>query len=150
MNKRDIAIGVVILFVLTGLIYYWRKPANEDLKVPQTLSVQDDIEDKFNISIPDEVDKAELIDVSGGNAYGIATREYINNKYVHTVLADLPELDSGNYEAELEKDGDTIKTGTLRLAKGGYLLEYESDLNLDDYKLVKVKSDDKIILQGSF
>jgi hypothetical protein len=151
MNRRDLIVGVVILAILAGFIYYWKKPTlDEQLKVPQTLSVQDQIEDKFNLSIPDNVDKAELNDVSGGNASAIATREYSDGKFTATILADLPDPESGFYTSELAKDNETIATGSLILAKGGYLLEYQSSQDLSDFSTVRVKLNDKIILEGSF
>ena len=151
MNRRDIIVGLVILAGLAGLIYYWRQPAqDEDLQVPQTLSVEDEIEDMFNLQIPEDVDKAELSDKTGGDASAIATREFVNDKFTHTVLADLPDPEAGSYVAELAKDDEIVITGTLRTAKGGYLLEFQSDQDLNDYKTVRVKLGEEVVLEGSF
>jgi hypothetical protein len=151
MNRRDIIVGVVVLVGLAGLIYYWRKPPIEDeLQVPQTLSVEDEIEGMFNLQIPEDVDRAELSDKTGGDASGIATREQFNGKYTHTVLADLPDPQVGSYTAELVKDDNVMTTGTLRTAKGGYLLEFQSEEDLSEYNTVRVKLGEEVVLEGSF
>jgi hypothetical protein len=151
MNRRDIIVGLVILVGLAALIYYWRRPVvDEELQVPQTLSVEDEIEDMFSLQIPEDVDKAELLDKIGGDASAIATREFVDNKFTHTVLADLPDLEIGSYVAELVKDDEVLETGVLRAAKGGYILEYQSDKDLSEYKTVRVKLGDETVLEGSF
>lgn len=165
MNRRDIVIGLVILAALAGFIYFRsRQPTPEDLQVPQTLSVEEEIEEAFKVEIPEDVDKAELKDVVGGDASGIATRKFEGGKFTHTVLADLPDPEPGIfYEGWLVrgKEGDEdfhlISTGRMRTAKGGYLLEFESSTDYTDHKNVvitqeKVADDipEEHILEGEF
>lgn len=148
MNRRDIVIGVVILAALSAVVYFWRKPTiDEELKVPQTLSVEDAIEDAFNIEIPEDVEKTEMVDISGGDASAIATRKFENGRFELNILADLPDA---SYAAEIEKDGETMSIGSLRIAKGGYLLEYRGNRDLSDYSTVRVTSGGEIILEGGF
>jgi len=158
MNKKDIVIGFVVLGLLAVLIYRLQTPEfNEELQVPQTLSVEDTIEEKFNLNIPEDVDKAELKDVSGGDASAIATRKFLpaqageNGQFTHTILADLPDLEAGkNYEGRLIQNDNEINTGALRVAKGGYLLEYKSDQDFSTYNKVKIILDGQIVLEGDF
>lgn len=163
MNRRDIVIGIVILAALVGLIYI-RQKRQEEQNVPETLSIQDKIEDTFNLQIPEDVEKAELSDIGGGDASGIATRKYEEDKFSHTVLADLPDPEAGAHYGswlvkgeEGEDDYSLIFTGRLRTAKGGYLLEFESGIDYSDHDQVLVTQEkvadnvpEKRILQGEF
>lgn len=165
MNKRDIVIGVLILLLLSGVIF-WRQRSKptEERKVPDTLSLEEELEEKFRLEIPEDVDKAQLKDVSGGNSSGIATRKFQEGKFTHTLLADLPEPEQGAfYEGWLlrgeegSENFSIVSTGRLRLAKGGYLLEFESTTDYSDFDKVLVslekiadKNPEKHILEGSF
>ena len=157
MKRRDIVIGFLVLVVLAGVVYWVRKPK----VVPQVESqpsVEQKIEDSFKLQIPEDVDKSELSDVSGGSSSGIATRKFENGKFSHSVLADLPDPESGKfYQGWLVKGDDMVSTGRLNVAKGGYLLEFESVTDYSDHKGILVtleeKSDntpEKHILEGSF
>jgi hypothetical protein len=164
MNRRDIVIGLIILAGLTALIYYWQRPSSEELQIPQTLSVEDTIEEMFNVEIPEDVEKAEMRDVSGGDASAVATRKYEEGKFTHSVLADLadPEPDTF-YQGWLQRDEEgsesysLISTGRLRTAKGGYLLEFESAADFSDHGKVMISSEkvddgqmEEKVLEGSF
>src|SRR3989344_1302747 len=98
MNRRDIVIGAVVLLAIAGLIY-WRQVSKKvsTQTVPETLSVEDKIEDKFKYQIPDDVEKAELKDITGGDASAISTRKFENNKFTSTILADLPDPVPGSF-----------------------------------------------------
>ena len=168
MQKRDLLIGAIILVIIGAIIYWANRPSSKKSKQQATpaptASVQEVIENQFKIQIPETAEKAELKDVAGGSASGIATREFKNGKFSHTVLADLPDPKAGEfYQGWLVKgkEGDVdfsfISTGRLRLAKGGYLLEFSSAKDYSDYKNVAVtletKADNKMetrILDGSF
>jgi len=165
MNRRDIVIGFVILVLLGGVIY-WRQRTQtaQEIKTPETLSLEQQLEDRFNVEIPEGVDKAELKDVSGSSGSGIATRKFENGKFTHSILADLPDLASGMfYEGWLVR-GDqgsenfsSLSTGKMKLAKGGWTLEFTSSRNLSDHNKVVVtleksndKKPEKHILEGGF
>lgn len=163
MKRKDIVIGLLILAVLAGIIFWFRKP-KEEFKVPEIPSVEEKMEEFFNVEIPEDVEKAQLKDVMGGDALGIATRRYENGAFVHVVLADLPDLEEGFfYEGWLVKgkegddDFDYISTGKMRLAKGGYLIEFESSTDYLNYQEVVItleKTEDnnpeKHVLKGAF
>ncbi|MFC1710338.1 anti-sigma factor [Patescibacteria group bacterium] len=157
MNRRDIVIGLIILAVVAGIIYWVRRPKPE-LEIPES-TVEETIEESFKIDIPDDVEKAELKDIAGKIATGIATRKFIDGKFTHTALVDLPDPAEGYfYEGWLAKeDGELVSTGKLRVAKGGYLLEFSSDVDYSDYSGVVItlesKDDGKPeehVLEGSF
>lgn len=158
VNRRDIVIGLVILAILAAVVYWVRRP-RPSLQVPQSSpSVEEKIEEAFNLEIPEDVDKADLRDVSGGDSSGIATRKFEAGKFTHTVLADLPAPAPGTfYEGWLVKGTSFFSTGKMRIAKGGYLLEFKSSVDYSDYNKVVItleKVDDKKpethILEGSF
>lgn len=159
MERRDIVIGLIILAALAGFIYFRsRQVAPEELQVPQTLSIEDQLEQAFDFDIPEDVEKAELKDVTGGNATGIATRKFDAGRFTHTVLADLPEPESGTfYEGWLVLEDSVISTGRFRMAKGGYLLEFQSGTDYSSYDRVVVTHErvadsvpEEHILEGSF
>jgi hypothetical protein len=165
MKKADIVIGLVILAILAGIIFWVRRP-KEELQVPEntTDNVEEKMESFFNIEIPEDAEKAQLKDVTGGNASGIATRDQGNGTFVHVVLADLPDPEEGFfYEGWLvrgktgDENFDFISTGKMTMAKGGYLLEFESQDDLSEYTGVVITLEEvedanpeKHILEGSF
>ena len=160
MKKRDIVIGLVVLFLLAGVIY-WRqriKTPDEEIKIPQTLSTEDKIEEKFRVQIPEGVDKAELKDVTGGTASGITTRKFEASTFELGILADLPTPEVGKfYQGWARKDDEFLALGELRIAKGGYLLDFKSGTDYSDYNKIVVSLEksltekpDKTILEGSF
>jgi DNA-directed RNA polymerase subunit K/omega len=165
MNRRDIVIGLIILAALAGFIYFRsRQPTPEELQAPQTLSIEEELEEAFKVEIPEDVEKAELEDVTGADATGIATRKFEDGRFTHTVLADLPDAEPGTfYEGWLvrgnpgDEEFHLISTGRMRIAKGGYLLEFESSTDYTDHKNVVITLEEiadnipeKHILEGSF
>ena len=165
MNRRDIVIGFVILAALAGFIFFRAKrETSPELIVPQTLSVEDKLEEAFNLQLPEDVEKVELNDVSGGDGSGIATRKFENGRFTHTVLADLPDPAAGSfYEGWLVRGNPQdanfafISTGKMKLAKGGYLLEFQSATDFSEYNQVIVTKEivadstpETHILEGSF
>jgi len=165
MNRRDIVIGAVVLLAVAGLIY-WRQVSRktEQQTVPETLSVEDKIEDKFKYQIPDDVEKAELKDVAGGDASAISTRKFENNKFTSAVLADLPDPATGSFyqgwlvKGEEGKEGyAVVSLGRLQVAKGGWMVDFSTATNYSDYDKVLItlektfdKTPETKILEGSF
>ena len=140
MKTRDIAVGLVILVILIGGVLIIKK----SLSVPQTLTTQEKIEKTFNgLKIPNDAERIDLTDVSGGESFGIATNTEI--------LANLPDLSSGQvYQAWLLNDqGKKILLGSLKNAKGGYIIEYNSS-KYPTYTKIVVSLGSKNILEGSF
>lgn len=152
-RRKDILVGFVILIVLAGIVYFFnlrksslRVPENENPTIEQ---VEGTIESKFKINVPDNIEKTQLVDVSGGDGSGIATRDEI--------LVDLPDPEEGRfYQAWLEKDGKLVSLGKMIVGKGGFLITY-SGSNYPSYNKVVVSLekvfDSKMeskVLEGSF
>lgn len=137
MKLRDIVIGVVVVILLVVLVSWYRKTRiekSQDLVV-ETPTLEEKVSRSFNgFTIPDDVAKIELKDVTGGDSFGIATE--------NMVLADLPEVPKGKY---YQVWVDDKWVGNMRVAKGGYL--YEGDVKGGK---LSVRLDDKILLEGSF
>ena len=165
MKTRDIVIGVVILLVLAGVIYYRQKQKNlPETTVPEAVSVEKQMEDKFHVQIPDDVSKPELKDQTGGNSTGIATENVVNGKYQASILADLPEPTAGKfYQGWVEKgtkgnsDYSLVSLGKLKSAKGGWMIDFESSKDYSDHKTFIVTMESKFdstpettVLQGNF
>ena len=159
MRKKDIVIGFIVLMVLALVFFFLRRP--EELSITDLERLQEkesQIEDRFNIDIPDELEKATLEDVSGGISEGIATRDYKNGKFMHTALADLPDLGVGEfYQGWLVKDDQYISTGKMKIAKGGYILDFESSIDYSAYNKVLITQErtfdltpEITVLEGAF
>jgi hypothetical protein len=160
MNRRDIVIGIIILAILAGVIYWFRRPQEPSIELPEQ-TTEEKIEEKFKTQIPEGVEKADLTDVSGGNATGLAYRQIVNGVFSLSILADLPDPPSGEfYQGWLVKtNGEEVmfSLGKFRIAKGGFLLDFSSATDYSDYKTVVV-SQEKVfdnnletrILEGSF
>lgn len=164
-STRDILIGIAILVIVLGGIYLLRRPRNTVTPTPTPISnFEEKIENQFNVTIPDDVEKADLKDSSGGDASGVATRKVESGTFIHTVLADLPDPQPGYFYQgwlvrgkEGEANYSIITTGRMRLAKGGYLLEFESSTDYSDYKTVYItlervndRNPEKRVLEASF
>lgn len=151
INKRDVLVGLLILIVLGVVIYMFARPnvPKTALTIPTPRPIEV-IEDKFNLQIPDNVEKTELNDVSGGTGSGIATR--------NEILVDLPDPETGKfYQAWVEDtNGNQISLGKLTMAKGGWLINYNSALYPGYNKVIvslEIGFDKKIetkVLEGSF
>lgn len=149
IQKRDVIVGAVILACLVVAILLLVKPNKKTSITLPTPRPEQRVEDRFNLDIPDNVEKTDLVDVSGGTGGGIATRSEI--------LVDLADPEAGKfYQAWLEKDGKSVSLGKLRMAKGGWLIEYNS-ANYPGYNKVVVSLESKFdstmetkVLEGSF
>jgi hypothetical protein len=165
---RNILIGLIVVALVAGGFYLLKGRASKNQLQEETPSVasttESKIKNRFMLEIPDDVEKAELKDVSGGESYGVATRKFESGVFTHTVLADLSTPESGFfYEGWLvrgkqgDADFDFFSTGKMRIAKGGYLLEFSANIDYPEYKGVVItleKTEDKKpethILEGSF
>ena len=153
MGRREIFAGLFVILVILGVVFGVKKAREskvEPLNIPSQEETQA-LENKFNLTIPDDVEKINLQAVENFEGVGIATRKFEDGTFTHIVVADLPEPESGSYEGSLVKDDNNkVQTGALRFAKGGYLLEFSSNINYSDYKKVEIRLNDKVVLTGSF
>jgi len=165
-RRRDIVIGVIILILLAIAVYFILKPSNDEpeITIDQEPSVEEKLEESFRFDIPDDIEKVELKAVKGEDFRAIATRKYEDGIYTHTVIADLPDPVGGTfYEGWLmrgnpEDDNfDVVSAGKMVIAKGGYLLNFESSTDYSDYQNVVItlekvadNNPEEHILDGSF
>ena len=147
MNIKRIAIiFLVIVVLIAGLLIILQK--NKAKKVTPMLkdigpSVEQQLREKFTgLKIPNDTEKIELKNVSGGEGIGIATRSEI--------IADLPELSGQeNYQVFVSNGDKTIFLGNLKEAKGGWILEFDIS-KFKGYNQIIVTNGQKHILEGSF
>lgn len=160
MERRNLILGFVVLGFVVLAIYFLFKTPNSKIQEITSLpspSSEEKFEDKFNLNIPENVDKADLIAISS-DASGIATRKFESGLFSIDVLTDLPDLED-SYQAWIvnEEKNDKIFLGGLSEAKGGYILNYDISRNLNDYKKVvitknspQVLKTENVVLQGYF
>lgn len=161
MKNRNIVIGLLGLAVIISVIYISSQRDNTPKITPSpTPSIEEKIKGTFNLDIPENADRAELNPQVDEDIYGLATRQKSSTGTNYSVLADLPTLESGQfYQAWLENsDGsEVVSMGTLSEKKGGWLLDYQSRKNLDDFNHVLVTRETKLdatpettLLSGNF
>lgn len=143
---KMIAMFVVLAAVVVGffLLFPSLKKTPPSLNLPPaTPGIEEQIKQKFGgLDIPEDAERTELKNVSEDEGIGIATRSEI--------LADLPDLEKGeSYQALLSDGSKTILLGNLRLAKGGYILEYDSS-KYPGFNQIVIMKGSKRILEGSF
>ncbi len=165
MKNRDIVIGLVVILVIAGVIFLIRRPEEEvEDQTPTVEEVEEELEESFKFEIPEDVDKARLVDLLKLGITGLVTRDVQEDKTTYAVLVDLPDPEEGVfYEAWLvkkdEQGEDTyLSIGRLRVAKGGYLLEHDAyEEELKEYDMVIITREkvvdstpEEVILEGSF
>ena len=135
----------MLVLLIAGLLYLSKKNNNPAPSfIPEeTPSVESQIKGKIKgISIPDDANTVELINVSGGEGMGILTET--------GVYADLPELGSGEEYKVFIADGTSkMLIGSLSSVKGGFILEFDLS-KYKNYKQIIVMRGNQTILTGSF
>lgn len=153
MGRKEVFVGLFVILVILGIVFGVKKAKEvkvKPLNIPTPVTTQS-LESKFNLTVPSDVEKINLQVAFGFEGMGVATRKFANGVFSHIIIADLPEPALGSYQAWLIKDeANKISTGTLKLAKGGYLLEFTSNIDYSDYKKIEVKLGNKIVMTGSF
>ena len=164
MERRDIVIGLVILLILAGIVYWVARPKQTPIEdIEPSPSVEEQMEDQFKTEVPEDADKVELEDTSGGDSRGIAFRRVVGGALVLSFLADLAEPEPETfYQAWAVKEGEdgeleTISLGKLTMAKGGYVLDYQTEKDLEGYDTVIISREktfdnemEEKVLESSF
>lgn len=166
--KREHMIGLMVVLLVVGGGLWWRgkKLAQTSQVLPaegEGVEIEDrasELAKRFGVVLPDNLERAELKDVTGGVGSGIATRSLTGDKFELTILAALPDPEKGSwYAGWLVKDEPFAiwPAGNLRIAKGGFLLEFSGEAELNNYKKVVVtletkedKKPETHVLEGSF
>lgn len=169
MERQRLFTVLVVILVAVGLFFFFGNGEEEmeiDVEEEQA-SVEDvtrELSSTLGVTVPEDVERVTLRDVSNEGATGLATRSFSDGQFTHSVLAALPELTAGSqYQgwlvrgSEGEEDYSVVSTGRLRSSKGGYLLEYSDTSDLRDHDQVWVTVETEIdetpetrVLEGSF
>lgn len=166
MKRNDIVIGVITVVIIAVVLLLLRQSQSPPvLQNPNpSPSSQQQIEDAFNLEIPDDVEKIDLEDVADIGGVAIATRKFENGEFTSTVLADLPDPIPGSfYQVWITKDDPAsassqfLSLGRMRLAKGGWILEFRSTTDYLDYNGFLISeektsdnSPERHLMQGQF
>ncbi len=157
VNRRDIVIGLIVLVLLAGLVYWLRRPST-NLTVPETdIEVEESFESSFNVDIPDTAERVVLRDAEGGTFTGLAVRHTDENgSTTYSLLTDLTDLPEAgmHYEGWLTTSSDTerISMGKMRLHKGGYTVDFVSSTILPEHTrvIVTLEPAGEVVLEGAF
>lgn len=170
MQRQWVFGAIIVLVAIAGFVLFLRggrkaeessvgEPAKEEVE-----EVVSGLSEQMGVTIPEDVERVALRDVTGGSASGLATRKFDETGFSHTLLAALPDPASGSfYEGwmvrgkEGDEDFSVIRSGRLRSSKGGFLLEFSTDRDLTDHPTVVVTEErvddgkpEDHLLEGSF
>jgi hypothetical protein len=163
-KRREILTGIAI-FIIFFLVAVFLIRRHQDAVItvesplPTSVSLyQQQLQNNFGITVPDNAKKADLKDVSGANQMGLATLENQNGKFVYTVIANLEDPTPGYfYQAWIVNGKDNVSLGQLSVEKGGWITNFTSSKDLSDHKTIWItleRANDNIpemhILEGSF
>lgn len=154
MNRRSLVVGGVLVAAV-ALFYVLSQSQDNTPQIQEdtpisTTDTESKIEEVLGRTIPDDVEKATLRDLTDLGMSAIATRVEDGGVVEFSVLADLAES-SEPYEVWAGASGDNLrKLGVMAAAKGGYLFEYRQAGALDNYNSVEIKQGDTRVLEGSF
>jgi hypothetical protein len=161
---RVILVVVAVIIVILIAIFLIRRRAEQNLinvnsPLPTPVSTfQENLQNNFGITVPNNATKVDLHDSKGGSQAGLFTFEKQGSIYIYTVIADLEEPQEGYfYQAWLVKDGDSVSLGKLSLAKGGWMTDYSTSVDLSDHKTILITLEKTLgntphdkVLEGSF
>ena len=160
MQNKQWLVGAAIVIALLGLVFWRSRQARNDLaqtQVEPTQALEQRVNEflqERNITLPEGAERINLESKGAGNETGVVTLEKQDAATDLSVIAGLPELSTGLYQAKLvdtdtgdEKAAD-VALGNLNLNKGGYLLDKLLSQDISDFELIQVVNDDQVILEG--
>ena len=164
--NRERWIGLAVVLLIVGGFLFLRNGTerlSEEAAIGEGVEIEErasEFAKQMGMVLPEGAEKIELEDVAGGNSRGIATRKVVDGTFTHSVLAALPAPEQMSwYEGWLisQDPFDVVYTGKLREAKGGWVLDFVSRVDLSDHSQVVVtleRVDDRKpeahILEGNF
>ena len=148
--KTLFIIGLAIVLFFMAIIWFRKSGKDEVVENVEETSVVVDVKELHSEEEDDEPEKRRakesisLYDVRGGSSGGIATREVDDYQFIHTVVANMPEIPEEStdfYEGWLVREHpfDFFSTGSMDLnADGTYALIWEGRKEQDFWDYNKV------------
>lgn len=164
MKSSSLALIVAILALLIGSALYFYDQKNRSAGTPAGEEIIPEPEGQATGGgkfVP-QPSKIDLVPLSGIEANAVSNRVYTDKKFILTVNADLPTLDSGVfYQVWLAKgDGDEssiMSVGKLEDDGGSYYLEYKNEIDLSPYNKIFISKEktfdvtpEEKIMEGTF
>lgn len=148
MKVKDVVIGLIVLAVLVTAALFYKRSRSNTSKTPTPSPNYQQVESQFpGLKVPENANRISLENTAGESGVGEAWRTFENGTFNLTVIANLP---NGSYQASLESGDSKILLGSLKLQKGGYILNYSSTKDLTSFTKVVVSSGETNVLEGSF
>ncbi|HWA52379.1 MAG TPA: anti-sigma factor [Patescibacteria group bacterium] len=164
-STRNILVGVVVIIIviLFAVFLIRRNQTNNLINTNSALptpvaTFNPTLPNNFGITVPSGATTANLHDVTGSNQMGLATLDTSNGLNKYTIVANLNDPSAGYfYQAWLVNGTNYISLGKLSVTKAGYLLNYNSPVNISDHKVVWITLEkvfdatpETHVLEGSF
>jgi hypothetical protein len=132
MNSLVWRIGLILLLILGW--WWWRgsrlvSQNEQAAPTPTAASVNpggaraEEFLEESGIEIPEDNERVVLDAVGGGENTGVMAWSSEGAQATVTVIASLPDLQTGTYAAWLSFEDEFTRIGNLRLSKSGYLLD---------------------------
>ena len=166
MKSSSVALIVAVLALIVGggLYFYSNEEDLSEQKIYDDgiADVEKEIDDfggeEVIMASPEKIDLIQVSEVEGS---AVANRVYSGGEFIHTIVAELPVLDTGFYEGwlirQLEGQTEYFSTGKLAESEDAFYLEYRSKDDKSSYNevVVTLETDDdglleKHVLEGSF
>jgi hypothetical protein len=160
MQNKQWLVAAGIIVALLGLVFWRSRQARNDLaqtEVEPTQALEQRVNEflqERNITLPEGAERINLESKGAGNETGVVTLEKQDAATDVSVIAGLPELSVGSYQAKLidtdsgdEKAAD-VALGSLTLNKGGFLLDKRVSEDITDFELIQVVKGDEVVLEG--
>jgi hypothetical protein len=160
MQNKQWLVAAGIIVALLGLVFWRSRQARNDLaqtEVEPTQALEQRVNEflqERNITLPEGAERINLESKGAGNETGVVTLEKQDAATDVSVIAGLPELSVGAYQAKLidtdsgdEKTAD-VALGSLTFNKGGFLLDKRVSEDITDFELIQVVKGDEVVLEG--
>jgi hypothetical protein len=142
-NVLLIVLGIVALVLIAGGVYYFSTQNKSDEVANQVVTqVVDKAVEEMENNVNDMMEveyqySANLEDVSGGTAIGVAYANYDEGGYVaYATFNNLPELDEGYfYEGWVVRKSpqNVISSGVVKMENGVYVNRFSASDDLTDH-----------------
>lgn len=160
MQNKQWLVAAGIIVALLGLVFWRSRQARNDLAqvdVEPTQALEQRVNEflqERNITLPEGAERINLESKGAGNETGVVTLQKLDTATEVGVIAGLPELGEGSYQARLidtdegdEKAAD-VMLGNLGFNKGGFLLDKRVNEDITDFELIQVVKGDDVVLEG--